>query len=183
MKSLSGGVNAHFFFVLHRLFFEGSTMPRICTKPWWRGFKLVELLLVIAILTVLMAILLPALQKMREADLRAKSMSNLHQLVIGLQDFGDSHDGTLPPNGGNLPYYKYGYPWVYASSLYYFILPFIEQKPLYERGNWKYYQPTPGGYPDGSNNGASTPTYSGYNAGINYGPMPKVFLARDDSTA
>jgi len=167
-------------------------MPRIFTRRWWRGFTLVELLVVIAIIAILIGLLLPAVQKVREAANRAASMSNLRQLVIGLQDFGDSHDGTLPPNGGNLPYYKYGYPWVYASSLYYFILPFIEAKPLYERGNWKYYVLVNGGaggsapgygYPDGSNGGQGTPTYWGYIAGINYGSMPKVFLAPDDPTA
>src|SRR6266536_5773756 len=127
-------------------------MPRIFTRRWWRGFTLVELLVVIAIIAILIGLLLPAVQKVREAANRAASMSNLRQLVIGLQDFGDSHDGTLPPNGGNLPYYKYGKSWVYASSLYYYILPFIQEKPLYERGDWKHYSgATTPGYPDDSN--------------------------------
>jgi len=151
-------------------------MPRIFTRLWWRGFTLVELLVVIAIIAILIGLLLPAVQKVREAAQRAQSMSNLRQLVIGLQDFGDSHDGTLPPNGGNLPYYKYGQTWTYASNTYYFILPFIEQKPLYERGRWRVwtnsnpntgwppidYPDTAMGYSQNSNNGQGTPTYWGY---------------------
>jgi prepilin-type N-terminal cleavage/methylation domain-containing protein len=169
-------------------------MPRIFTKRWWRGFTLVELLVVIAIIAILIGLLLPAVQKVREAAMRVSSQSNLRQLVIGLQDFGDSNSGTLPPNGGNLPYYKVingvGYPWVYASSLYYYILPFLDNKPLYEKGNWKYYslqigQPQPG-YPDSpviSNNGQGTPTYWAYIAGAQqYGSMPKIFQAPNDPT-
>src|SRR5438093_11700691 len=162
-------------------------MPRIFTRLWWRGFTLVELLVAIAIIAILLGLLLPAVQKVREAAQRAQSMSNLRQLVIGLQDFGDSHDGTLPPNGGSLPYYKYGQSWVHASSIYYFILPFIEQKPLYEKGRWRVWtnaNPNTGyppvDYPDGSNvdqNGVAqgTPTWWGYLAGLNYGTMPKIF--------
>src|SRR5262249_44998356 len=169
-------------------------MPRIFTSRWWRGFTLVELLVVIAIIAILIGLLLPAVQKVREAAMRVQSQSNLRQLVIGLQDFGDSNAGTLPPSGGNYPYYKYGYTWTYASSLYYFILPFIEQKPLHDRGRWGVWTRennidwngwTPGNdYPDGSNNGKGTPTYWGYlsGGGKYYGSMPKLFQAPNDPT-
>src|SRR5258708_24424531 len=109
-------------------------------------------------------------------------MSNLRQLTIALQDYGDQHDGTLPPGGGNFPYYKLGRTWTYASSLYYFILPYIDCNPVFLTGRWSINY-TPGtDYLDGSNDGKGTPTYWGYLAGIQPGSLHPVLQAPGDPT-
>ena len=73
--------------------------PPIAARPS-RGFSLIELLLVIAIIGLLAAILLPALSRAREASRRAACMNNLQQFGLVYKMYATEHEGLLPPLSG-----------------------------------------------------------------------------------
>ena len=120
-----------------------------------RGFTLIELLVVIAIIAILIGLLVPAVQRVREAGNRAQCQNNLKQLGLAAHNYHDTK-GHFPPGIGYYP------PASGAFGNYFFhLLPYVEQDSLYKSSLGQVLFPPPYGpttvYYPGNNNVYSRP--------------------------
>ena len=99
-------------------------MTRVRSRP---GFTLIELLVVIAIIAILIGLLLPAVQKVREAAARSQSQNNLKQVALAAMNFESAHQ-TTPPIFGQVRGSGV------SGSIFYHLLPSLEQNPVYDLG-------------------------------------------------
>jgi prepilin-type N-terminal cleavage/methylation domain-containing protein len=101
----------------------------------WCGFTLIELLVVIAIIAILIGLLVPAVQKVREAAARSECQNNLRQIGIGFHGYHDTQK-RFPPA------YKHRSSPTTAGPALWYILPHIEQNAIWNRAGGHYYKPS-----------------------------------------
>jgi prepilin-type N-terminal cleavage/methylation domain-containing protein len=105
------------------------------------AFTLIELLVVIAIIAVLIGLLLPAVQKVREAAARTTCQNNLKQIALAVHNYAGAN-GTLPPGHVGIPNGFGSGSGCHLGALAY-LLPYVEQSSVYNlfQVNWAIYPP------------------------------------------
>jgi prepilin-type N-terminal cleavage/methylation domain-containing protein len=130
---------------------RGNVMIAISKTTHRRGFTHIELLVVIAIIAILIGLLVPAVQRVREAASRSQCANNLKQLGLAAHGYHDLHK-HLPPGIGYYPTSANGV----FGTFFFHLLPHLEQDNLYRSALGSVPFPAPNGptmaYYPGNNN-------------------------------
>lgn len=137
-----------------------------------RGFTLIELLVVIAIIAILIGLLVPAVQKVREAAARSQCVNNLKQMTLATISCADTNGKKLPPGIGVYPGVMVQAANQSNGGPLLHILPFIEQGTLFRTA---LVNPDP----DGRN--GNNPTYSQWTNKVQNSAVP-VYICPSDPT-
>jgi prepilin-type N-terminal cleavage/methylation domain-containing protein len=148
------------------------------------GFTLIELLVVIAIIAVLIGLLLPAVQKVREAAARISCTNNMRQLGLACQHYAVDHNNKVPPVSGC----TFSMAMMPSNSMpgsdgtiFYWLLPYIEQDNVFSAHSnlfpGDYYAYAEVGTPAASVDAAYLPS------GFIVQQIMKVYLCPSDSTS
>jgi len=145
-------------------------------SPRRQGFTLLELLVVVAIIAILVALLLPAVQKVRDAAARLNCRNNLRQLGLAVHHANDTY-GKLPPQYGWYPAENQG---GYGTLLFH-LLPYVEQDAVYRQtavGN----NPTSASWVTGGSWTSRPGTYDLRCSGVEATPV-RVYTCPSDASA
>jgi prepilin-type N-terminal cleavage/methylation domain-containing protein/prepilin-type processing-associated H-X9-DG protein len=124
-------------------------MSKTLFPAHWRrrtGFTLIELLVVTAIVGVLIGLLLPVVQKVREAANRMKCANNLHNVGLALHNFEQTW-GAFPPGGVEGPFVPMAVPRKVQHGWVPFLLPYLEQDDVYRQYHWEVLSTYPANQP------------------------------------
>jgi prepilin-type N-terminal cleavage/methylation domain-containing protein len=115
-------------------FAEDSIMPKTTRLRRRAAFTLIELLVVIAIIGILIGLLLPAVQKVREAAARTQCFNNLKQIGLACHNYEDGNK-TLPGAWIHATTLQWAWPNRQDATIWFDLLPYVEQTPLFNQGS------------------------------------------------